>query len=97
MVIKTTAEGRMPYRGPRSAKPKTWEERCKGWLHGALKKKDETGRFKITSIVDRHQKDPAFVVSFNEEMQKEFGRDSDINDAYEADELAEREKIIWSA
>ena len=44
--------------------------------------------------MDRYEKDPASVVSFNEEMQKEFGRDSVINDAYEADEIAAHEKIL---
>ena len=70
LVLKTTAEGHMPYRGPRSTKPKTREEKCKGWLHGSLKEKDEHGQRKFTSIVDRYQKDPGFVTAFNEEMQK---------------------------
>ena len=49
---------------------KNQEERCKGWLHGSLKKKDDQGQKKFTSIVDRYQKDPDFVIAVNEEMQK---------------------------
>ena len=95
LVANTTAEDRLPYRGKKSAKPKSWEERCKGWLRGSLKKKDpETGRFKYTSIVDRWEKDPAFRTSCNEESQKQLGNYFTLEDAYEADELAAHEKIL---
>ena len=91
MVIRTPAEGTSLYRGPRYRLPVTWEQRCKNHLHGALKKKDENGRYKFTSITDRYQKDPRYVTALNEEFQKEFGRDSTLDDAVEMDELANGE------
>ena len=37
---------------------------------------------------------PCLRTSCDEKMQKEFGRCFDLNDAYEADELAAHEKIL---
>ena len=69
-IIKKPAEGTYLYRGPRSRVRVTWEQRCKN-LHAALKKKDENGRYKFTSITDRYQKDPRYVTALNENIQKE--------------------------
>ena len=53
-------------------------------------------RKKFTSISDRYQNDPMFVTAANEEMQKYFGRDRTLEDAYAMDELANGGKTLAS-
>ncbi len=85
----------MRFRGPKFAYTKTWEQRCKGLLHGSIKKKDpDTGRILYKSITDRWDRDAKFRASCNEESQKEFGKYFTREMAYDADEIAAHEKEL---
>ena len=70
---------------------KTWAERCNGWRHGALKKKDATGQYLYahspTPITLRWENDEAYRRSCNEQSQLYFGCDTDHDMALEADRI----------
>ena len=54
VLRKPEAENPRKLRGHKFAYTKTWEQRCKGWLHGSIKKKDpDTVRILYKSITDR--------------------------------------------
>ena len=100
LIVKPKPETENPrrFRGTKLLNyRKTWEQRCKSWLHGTVNKKDpNTGEFLYTSsatpITDRWGRDERCRQSCNEESQKESGYNFTREMALDADEIAQHEK-----
>ena len=82
---------------------KSWGRRCKGWRHGAKKKKDEAGNLlyahEFNPITARWDQDPKFRASCTEESIKEFGPECEFTRemALQADQLGREEDELSAA
>ncbi len=80
---------------------KTWEQRCKGWRHGAKKKKSASGeclyRGAFNPITMRWDADEQFRESCADESRKEFKCEFTREMALQADELARHEEEASAA
>ena len=82
---------------------KSWGRRCKGWRHGARKKKNEAGDLlyhdEFNPITARWDRDPAFRISCTEESKKEFGPECEFTRdmALQADQLGREEDELSAA